>query len=128
MHEKKIARMYLIELFSALGIYMVMLTLSIKFGRGLPEGTLRTVVLASPMVGFFLAIWAIARQVARIDEYIRRILLENLAIAFAITAAVSFTYGFMETAGYPRLSMFTVWGIMGASWVLVTIARKLNCR
>jgi hypothetical protein len=125
MHEKKIARMYLIELFSALGIYTVMLMLSIEFGRGMPAGILRTVILASPMVGFFLGIWAMTRQVARMDEYIRRRLLENFAMAFAITAALTFTYGFMETAGYPRLSMFAVWGVMGTSWGLVSCARGL---
>jgi hydrogenase-4 membrane subunit HyfE len=125
MHEKKIARAYLLELFSSLGIYMLILFVSIKIGRPMPEGLLRTVLLASPMLGFFLAIWAIARQVARMDEYIRRLLLENIAIAFAITAAVSFTYGFMETAGYPKLSMFMVWGVMGGSWGAVSVLRKV---
>ena len=27
-----------------------------------------------------------------------------------------FTYGVLENAGYPRLSMFWVWGIMGFTW------------
>jgi hypothetical protein len=85
---------------------------------------LRTLVLASPMIGFFLAIWTIARQVGRIDEYIRRTLLENLGIAAAITAAASFTYGFMETAGYPMISMFNVWMVMGASWGVTSIVRN----
>jgi hypothetical protein len=123
MHEKKIARAYLIELMSSLAIYTVLLTASIRFGRPMPEGLLRTLVLASPMIGFFLAIWAIARQIKRIDEYIRLRLLENLGIAAAVTAAVSFTYGFMETAGYPMLSMFNVWMVMGGAWGVTSIAR-----
>ena len=123
MHEKKIARLYLRELLGALAIYTVILVLTIKYGRPMPAGVLRTLVLASPMIGFFLAIWAIARQIKRIDEYIRRTLLENLGIAAAVTAAVSFTYGFMETAGYPLLSMFHVWMVMGGTWGLTSIAR-----
>ncbi|MES2017458.1 MAG: hypothetical protein V4484_13275 [Pseudomonadota bacterium] len=124
MHEKKIGRIYLAELMGALAIYSLILIASIKFGRPMPEGVLRTIVLASPMLGFFLGIWAIVRQYHRIDEYIRRTLLENLGIAAAVTAAVSFTYGFMETAGYPLLSAFNVWIVMGATWGLTTAARS----
>ncbi len=123
MHEKKIARTYVIELMSSLMLYMVILVLTIKYGRPMQEGVLRTIVLASPMIGFFLAIWAIARQFKRIDEYLRLRLLENIAIGAAVTAAVSFTYGFMETAGYPMLSMFNVWMVMGATWGVTAIVR-----
>ena len=123
MHEKKIGLMYLRELMGALAVYTLILVLTIKFGRPMEHGVLRTLVLASPMIGFFLAIWVIARQFQRIDEYLRRTLLENLGIAAAITAAVTFTYGFMETAGYPLLSMFNVWMVMGGTWGVTSIVR-----
>lgn len=116
MHEQRVARMYLRELLGSLAIYTVMLVLTIKYGRAMPEGIVRTLVLASPMIGFFLATWAIARQIKRVDEYLRQFILENLAIAAAVTAGLSFTYGFLETAGYPQLSMFSVWMVMGGTW------------
>jgi hypothetical protein len=84
---------------------------------------LRTVVLASPMAGFGLMLVAIARHLRRIDEYLRQRLLETFALAAAITAGVTFTYGFLETAGFPRLSMFIVWPVMGAAWVVVDFVR-----
>jgi hypothetical protein len=87
------------------------------------EGALRTIVLVLPMLGFGLMIRAIARHVARIDEYQRQRLLETIALSAAITGAVTFTYGFLETAGFPRLSMFTVWIVMGGSWALVSRMR-----
>jgi hypothetical protein len=77
------------------------------------------------MIGFGLMIRAIARHVARIDEYQRLRLLEGIALAFAITGAVTFSYGFLETAGFPKLSMFSVWIVMGASWGLVCLVRGL---
>lgn len=80
------------------------------------------------MIGFFLATWAIARHLKRIDEYMRQFTLENIAIAFAVTAGLTFTYGFMETAGYARLSMFTVWMVMGGSWFTSTIVRGIMNR
>ena len=128
MHEKKIGWMYLREFVGSLLIYGVLLVLTIMYGRAMPEGIIRTLVLASPMIGFFLATWAIARHFKRIDEYMRRFTLENIAIAFAVTAGLTFTYGFMETAGYPKLSMFTVWMVMGASWFSATIVRGIMNR
>ena len=123
MHEKKIGRIYHRELFGSLAIYTILLVATIKYGRGMPEGLLRTLVLASPMIGFFLATWAIARHLKRIDEYLRQFTLENIAIAAAVTMGLSFTYGFMETAGYPHLSMFSVWMLMGATWGVTTFLR-----
>jgi len=62
----------------------------------------------------------VVRQIRRIDEYVRQTMLENLAIAAGVTAGLSFTYGFLETAGFPKLTMFAVWPVMGAAWFLMT--------
>ncbi len=124
-HEKKVMRAYHRELFFAFAVYAVLLFSAISFGRPMAAGALRTVVLLLPMIGFGLMIWTIARHVRRIDEYRRQNLLETFAIAAAITAAATFSYGFLETAGFPRLSMFTVWPLMGGSWMLVVFVRLL---
>jgi hypothetical protein len=124
-HEKQIARTYRRELGLAFAVYIVLLFSAIHFGRPMAEGTLRTIILLTPMIGFGLAIWAIARHVSRIDEYMRQTMLETFAIAAAITAAVTFSYGFLETAGFPRISMFAVWPVMGGAWGLVCLARFL---
>jgi hypothetical protein len=128
MHEKQVARAYRFELWSAVAVYAVLLFASIYFGRRMPESLLRTVVMIVPMIGFGLMIRAIARHIARIDEYQRQRLLETIALSAAITGAVTFTYGFLETAGFPRLSMFTVWVIMGASWAAVSGMRCWRAR
>jgi hypothetical protein len=124
-HEKRIARMYYRELFASLALYTILLMAAIRFGRPMAPGVLRTAVLLSPMIGFGAAIWAIVRQVRRADEYIRMRLLENVALAAAITAALTFSYGFLETAGYPKLSMFTVWCVLCLSVGAVQLVRKL---
>jgi hypothetical protein len=128
MHEKRVARAYRIDLWTAIAVYVVLLLASIRFGRPMDDGPLRTVVLLAPMIGFALMIRAIARHVARIDEYQRLRMLESVALAFAITGAVTFSYGFLETAGFPKLSMFSVWIVMGASWGLVNLARGIAGR
>jgi hypothetical protein len=128
MHEKRVGRAYRIELFAAIAVYIVLLLASIRFGRPMDDGLLRTVVLLSPMIGFGLMIRSIARHVARVDEYQRMRLLETLALAFGITGAVTFSYGFLETAGYPKLSMFSVWMVMGVSWGVASFLRSLAAR
>jgi hypothetical protein len=128
MYEKRVARAYRRELFGSITVYIVLLLASIRFGRPMAEGVLRTIVLTSPMIGFGLMIWAVTRQFGRVDEYARQLLLETLAMAAAITGALTFTYGFLETAGYPRLSMFIVWAVLGTSWGVVACVRKLTGR
>jgi hypothetical protein len=128
MHEKRVGRAYRIELWTAIAVYVALVVASTRFGRPMADGLLRTVVLLSPMIGFAMMIRAIARHVARIDEYQRLRLLESLALAFAITGAVTFSYGFLETAGYPKLSMFSVWMVMGVSWGVASFVLAMRTR
>lgn len=124
-HEKRVMRVYYRELGLSMLVYIVLLFGAIKLGRPMPDGALRTAILVMPIIGFLLAIWAIARHLRRSDEYMRQNMLETFAIGAALTAAVTFTYGFLETAGFPRISMFAVWPIMGSSWALVCLGRFL---
>jgi hypothetical protein len=125
MYEKKVARQYFRELGGALAVYVVLLVGAIRLGRPMDQGVVRTLVLLAPMLGFGLAIWAIARHLNRVDEYIRQYLLEAVAISAAITCALTFSYGFLETAGYPRLSMFIVWMVMCGAMLVVCAVRAL---
>lgn len=125
-HERKHSQQYLRELGSSIAIYIALLVPSLIYGPEMPDGLAKTAVLTIPVLGFFLMIWAIARQFQRMDEYQRRLALESLSLAAAVTAvtaAITFTYGFMENAGYPRLSMFVVWGIMGSTWAIAGLLR-----
>ena len=128
MKQKLVVSRYKRELALSLIVYAALLTASIRFGRPLPDGVLRTAVLASPMLGFIGMIWAIARHVGGIDEYQRKFILDTWAIAAALTAAATFSYGFLETAGYPKISMFSVWIIMCGAWGIVCIARVVSQR
>lgn len=114
--EKEGMRLYFKELAGALALYAIVLIVALIYGQRLSPGPLQTVVFISPMLPVLLAIWAIVRQVRRSDEFIRKTTMEHIAIAAAVTAGWTFTYGFLENAGYPRLSMFTVWPVMGAVW------------
>ena len=123
--EKQAFGAYRRELMVAITVYIVLLFGAIRLARPMEDSVLRTLLLVSPMIGFGLMIRAIIRHVARIDEYQRLRMLESFSVAMAITGAVTFTYGFLETAGFPKVSMFSVWIVMGVSWGLVGCVRGL---
>ena len=124
-HEKRVGGAYLRELGGALLVYALLLVATIRFGRPMEPGALRTVVLLSPMLGFCLGLWAIARHLGRVDEYVRKYLLESFALGAALTAGLTFTYGFLETSGYPKLSMFAVWIVLCGATSLVLLVRSV---
>jgi hypothetical protein len=125
MREHEVARRYWIELLVSALVYTVLLIISITYGRPMEQGSLRILVLASPMIGFGMMIWAIVRNLRHMDEFVRKLFLENTAIAAAVTVGLTFSYGFLEGAGYPRLSMFLVWMIMGSAMALTALIRRL---
>ena len=120
--------LYFREMAGALVLYTFVLVLALTFGRGIPPGPLQTVVYMSPMLPFLLAVRAILRQIRRSDEFMRKTMVEHIAIAAAVTAGWTFTYGFLENAGYPKLSMFTVWPAMGAVWATLAIVESVRHR
>ncbi len=128
MSEKARNLQYYKELMGALLLYAIVLVAALTFGQRMSPGPAQTALYVSPMLPFLLAVWAIVRQIRRSDEFIRKTTLEHMAIAAAVTAGWTFTYGFLENAGYPRLSMFTVWPVMGAVWGVLTIIASLRNR
>jgi len=128
MKEREANSKYRVELFSAMLLYMAVLFGSISLSKEMEPGMARTLLLVTPMVPWMLAVWAIARHFRRMDEFIRLRALEGLAIAAAVTAGLSLTYGFLESAGYPKLSMFWVWTVMGATWGLYACLRRVLSR
>jgi hypothetical protein len=115
-HEQKIFLRYLTEMSAVFIFYAVVLVISIDVGRPMRAGLERTLIEVSPMIPVLILIAVIVRQFRRLDEYVRVRALESFAIAGAVTAGWTFTYGFLENAGFPRLSMFTVWEVMGSIW------------
>jgi hypothetical protein len=112
---------YFVELGSGLAAYLVLLLATITvLNHGIPREPWATVVALLPMLAGIGMAWAILRQIARIDEFQRRVQLEALALSFGGTALITFSYGFLENIGYPRLSMFWVWPIMAVLWIVTT--------
>jgi hypothetical protein len=128
MIERDIKRKYFQELGGALAIYVAVLFGSLTLAQGFDSGVARTLLLLTPLVPVVLGVWAVARQFRRMDEFVRLRSLESVAIAAAVTAGWTLTYGFLENAGFPKLSMFWVWPVMGLVWGLHSCLRMASNR
>lgn len=113
MHEYKIRIRYFGELVGSLSLFFLVQALSMKIERTVPAGSMRTLVLFSPMLPFLLMIGAVVRYFRKVDEYMRLKILENLAMTAAATGILTFTYGYLEAVGLPRLSMTVIMPTMG---------------
>lgn len=116
MLEREAKRKYNRELTLAAVVYIAVLWVSLRTVGSLDPGLVRTMVALAPAIPIFAIVWVFARSFRRMDEFVRLRSLESIAVAAAVTAGVTFTYGFLESVGFPRLSMFWVWGIMGITW------------
>ena len=112
------SKRYLIEFGSALTAYAGLLALSIYLLGPNPSGWRATLVVLLPMLPAAAMCWAVVRQLRRSDELQRRMQLEALGLAFAGTALITFSYGFLELVGWPKLSMFAVWPLMAMLWII----------
>ncbi|EMN1929867.1 hypothetical protein RVV18_004322 [Burkholderia ambifaria] len=117
MHAKR----YLVEFTFALLAYLVAVLFSTWLMRGMDSGAGRIAVSLIPVVPMIAMALVVIRQLRRLDELAQRIQLNALGIAFVCTALITFSYGFLEVAGLPRLSMFMVWPIMAGVWLIATL-------
>lgn len=111
-------RSYAAELGLAIIAYGLCLWLALAVMKSVPGSAWRYVLVLLPMLPAAGIAAAVMRQIRRMDELQRRIQLEALAFGFAGTAFLTLGYGFLELAGLPSLSMFVVWPLMAALWVL----------
>ena len=120
------SRQYTLELSAALAIYAALLVGSIELlQHAALASPWRDAVALSPMVAAVAIPWIVLREMRRMDELQVRIQFEALGFAFAGTAILTFSYGFLEGLGYPKLSMFTVWPILAVLWVVgLVLARR----
>ncbi|WP_336175354.1 hypothetical protein [Acinetobacter ursingii] len=110
-----------LELVLAITFYVVILIISLKALTHIENQSLKVLVSLLPVLPVILVMWVIIRQFIRFDELQRKIQLQALAISFLGTAFLTFSYGFLENIGFPKLTMFIVWPMMGTFWSMSTI-------
>jgi hypothetical protein len=117
----------LILLMIGFAMYAAALTLSQMLLSTTVDTTVTRVLLSlAPMLPAIFICGVIVKALRKMDEMQRKLQFEALAMAFAGTALITFGYGFLEGAGLPRLSMFVVWPVMAALWVVGVVLGRVR--
>lgn len=94
----------------------------------IPPGTIRTVVMLTPILTALLCVSVAFWLYESCDEYIRVRLLRCVAVTAVIVAFCTLGYFFMELLGFPRLSMLwvnlLVWSVFNLQVLLVVFRSR----
>ncbi|EPG35903.1 hypothetical protein [Acinetobacter colistiniresistens] len=110
----------LLELLIAIAIYMVVLIGSLKALNFIDIQWLKIVVSLTPMLPALAIAYVIIQQFKRFDELQQKIQLHALGMSFVGTSLITFSYGFLENVGFPKLTMFVIWPMMAVLWSIAT--------
>jgi hypothetical protein len=123
MTRSDAAKRYYREFGLSMAAYVVVLVGSLTWlnalGTGNPWRYALAVLPVLPGIGVVVAYIRFLRDM---DELQHRIQVEALGIAFTVTFLVTFTYGFLENAGLPKVSAIWVTPVMILSWGLASAA------
>ena len=119
MTERNVAkRRYTRDVVLALIAYGILLAVSGFIVAGNPDAGWRYAVALLPMIPATFITFAWVGYFRGMDELEQRIGLEALAFAFGGTAIITFSYGFLDEVGLPRISWWWVWPVMAVLWIL----------
>jgi hypothetical protein len=122
---KDARRIFRKEGLTALALYSVTVVASIFAIEKFPLHGWKIPVAVAPILPALLFVRAVLSFLGRCDELQARIHLQAFGFAFAGTAILTLTYGFLENAGLPNLNWVWVWPIMGTLWLIgAAVAKK----
>ena len=98
----------------------------LRLAQGIDDGAIEVLLSVLPMLPALFICGVVVTGIRDMDELQRKVQFEALALAFAGTALITFTYGFLEGAGFPKLSMFVVWPLMAGLWVIGVMMGRLR--
>ena len=112
------------EFLLAMLAYAAVLVPTILFVDANADAAWRYPVALLPMIPLAFALFAWLRFFRRTDELQQRMQMEALAFAFGGAAMITFSYGFLQSAGFPDLNWFFVWPLMAGLWIIGGVIAK----
>lgn len=110
------AKHYALQVLGLMAVYTVLLVLSIRLLEQFPGGPWRIPAAVLPAVPLLFVVWSAVRFVSKMDEMQKSVHTEAVTFSFLTTAVVALTYGFLENAGLPRVSVLYVPVLMCFLW------------
>lgn len=113
---RRVERRYLVEFAVSMLLYIGLLLLTTQLLRVYPQGWAHVLLALIPLVAVVLLFIAVLRYMLHTDEMLRRLHVLAFAIAAGATAFLALTWGFLETAGLPKLSAFWTFACIDVIW------------
>lgn len=111
-----VMKRYMRDLTITMVLYMIMLFGSIIIYNNLPEHPAKWLIVLLPVAPILFGMRAFIHMVRNIDELQQRLHMEAFAFSLGVTGILTFTYGFLEGAGFPKLGMIWVFPLIIALW------------
>jgi hypothetical protein len=115
---RRARRRYLLEFSVGMAVYTATVFASAAWLRANAESPWRLVIALVPLLPIAVTVVALIRFYLQQDELQKRQQVESLAFAFVGSSFLVITYGFRETAGFPRVTVWWVWVVMATLWLI----------
>jgi hypothetical protein len=123
--DRQRSRRYQLEFWPGIVGYCVVLTAVLLWGDLDGTSPWRFLWAVLPVLPALLVVRAVVRHIRRIDDYQRLLLLEGLAVGFALAMVASVTIGFLGLAGLAvPAAGWIVYGIGMLGWAASALVRR----
>lgn len=113
-------KQYLIEFGISMALYAVAVIFSVSFLVKYPDSSWRIGIALLPILPSIMTTIAVIRALKRLDELQLKVQMTSLTISFAVVGLATFTYGFLENAGFPPIPYVWILPFMIATWGIAT--------
>lgn len=112
------AKRYRLRFSVAMVAYTIVLLATITLAQRIEQNPVHTLIALLPVIPLVFVFVFIVQFINAIDELERQIHIESLALAAGATALAAVTYGFLEVAGFPHVSMWYTYLFVAGTWVV----------
>lgn len=119
---------YTLQFIIAMLAYIVALLVCVTLAKKYSDHWIRIPLLVLPLIPVIFGLRAFLKKQSLLDELQMKIQYEALAFGSLATALLTLTYGFLEVAGFPRLSMTLILPLIGFLWGIGLFIAKRRYR
>lgn len=117
MTQKQIMKRYVREFLLSIVAYALILLASIYAIQNIAMAKLLQIIVAvAPGIPVVFVLGAVLRLLKDSDELQQRVNMLAIAFSAVLTGLLTFSYGFLENIGFPKLPTFAVFPMLFVLW------------
>ena len=118
-------RAYFRDFLPGIGAYLLVLAAVLVWGELDGTSPARWAWALAPVLPAAWIVWSVVRHLHRLDDYQRLLLLQGLAVGFAVAMLTAVTVGFLGIAGLPMMAAgWVVYAAGMVAWLVAAAATR----